>query len=425
MSPGWKAATVAIFLLTYVAIIVFYHRKGLIIWAGVLLLVALPILPLRQALAAINWNVVLLYFGMLFVGEVFLYSKMPDYLAMAFASRAKRVRLAMVAVCALSGLLSVFLENVAVVLLVAPIAMAIARKCEVSPVPLFIGIAISSNLQGAATLIGDPPSMLLAGFAKITFNDFFIFHGKPGIFFAVQLGALASAAVLYVCFRKYNKPMPALEKEHYISLAPSLLVLALIGALAIGSSFDHGFELMAGALCCVFGAICFAWYAWHSERRELRRFFSSLDWQTGLFLIGVFVLVESLDAAGVMNDVARAVLRVAGGSPFAVFLFIVWISVLLSAFVDNVPFLVAMLPVIKIVTAEMHVSPHALYFGLLIGASVGGNITPIGASANIVAMGILKKQGHRTRFVEFVKIGLPFTLAAVTASSLFVWLVFG
>jgi Na+/H+ antiporter NhaD/arsenite permease-like protein len=137
--------------------------------------------------------------------------------------------------------------------------------------------------------------------------------------------------------------------------------------------------------------------------------------------MGIFILVRSLSAQGLMEDAARLILSASGNDPFAVYLMIVWISVFLSAFIDNVPFLVAMLPVVQIVTGKLGVAPQATYFGLLLGASIGGNITPIGASANIVAMGILKKQGYRVRFMEFVRIGFPFTVASVTVSSLFVW----
>lgn len=422
-----KLVVITVFLLTYLWVILFYRWKTQIVWAAVVVLVALKLLSPEQALASVNWNVILLYFGMLFVSETFLYSKVPDYLATLFASKAPSVRVAMVILCAFTGCLSVVLENVAVVLLVAPIALAISKKCGISPVPLFIGMAISSNLQGAATLIGDPPSMLLAGYAGLSFNDFFVIDGKPSMFFAVQVGALVSVLVLYLLFRKYNTKLPPLEKAPYDSLVPAILVLLLVGALALSSSFqhgEHGVSYMAGLLCCLFGAICFVWYLWHSRARKVTEFLSKLDWQTGLFLVGIFILVESLSVAGVMGDLANLILRVSGSSPFLVYCLVVWVSVGISAFVDNVPFLVAMLAVTRMLIEQTGLPPHLLYFGLLLGASVGGNVTPIGASANIVAMGIVRKQGHETTFGEFVKIGLPFTVASVLASSLFVWFIF-
>ena len=151
---------------------------------------------------------------------------------------------------------------------------------------------------------------------------------------------------------------------------------------------------------------------------------NTLDWQTGLFLIGIFILVQSLAVSGVIDDAAQMIIRITGKNAFAAFMVILWSSVFLSAFIDNVPFLVAMLPVTKLLTEHIGTSPYVFYFGLLLGASIGGNITPIGASANIVAMGIVKKQGHHVKFMQFVKIGLPFTIAAVIASAAFIWFVF-
>jgi len=424
-----KILVLAVFALTYVFIVILYHRKMIVVWVGVALLLALRLLGLgpmsfRQALGAVEWNVILLYFGMLLVSEVFLYSKMPDYLATVLTRGARRVGGAMVLLCVFSGFLSIALENVAVVLLLAPVALAIARKCDVPPVPLFIGIAISSNLQGAATLIGDPPSMLLAGFARLGFNDFFVYDGRPGIFFATQVGAVVSTVVLMVIFRRYSREMPTVPREPYLSAVPTYLVVGLIAALVASSSISHSFHYMTGLLCAVFGLLCLLWYVGRTRARELSTFFKALDWQTGVFLVGIFVLVESLSAVGVMEDLADIMLRVSGSRPFVIYMMVVWMSVLISGFVDNVPFLVAMLPVMQIITTRLGVSPYLFYVGLLLGASVGGNITPIGASANIVAMGIMRKQGYRTGFWDFMRIGFPFTVFAVLASTLFAWVVF-
>jgi len=420
-----KLFVAGVFLIAYVLLILLYRHKLIVVWAAVAVLLALRYLSPLAAWRAIEWNVVLLYFGMLLVSESFLFSRMPDFLATVIAGRAGRVSVALLLLCVFAGLLSTVLENVAVVLLVAPVGLAIARKCDVHPGPLLIGLAVISNLQGAATLIGDPPSMLLASFAGLSFNDFFILQGRPYIFFATQVGAVFGSAVLYLFFARYNRRMPPLEKEGYLSLGPTLLALALVVALVVSSSLEHGFEYATGLLCIFFGALSFFWYLWHNKSREIKDYLRRLDWQTGVFLIGIFVLVESLAVVGLMEDLAGYILAAAGSRPFAVYALIVGVSVLLSAFIDNVPFLLAMLPVCRLITEAIPINPYLLYLGLLLGASVGGNVTPIGASANIVAMGILRRQGQAVRFGQFVRIGLPFTLAAVAASTLFGWLIYG
>ena len=165
-------ATLIIFILGYFLIILFYEKKFIFVWIAVIILILIKSVTIPEAFFSINWNVIMLYIGMLFVSSVFLYSKMPDYLANYFVSKARRTSSIMLIICIFAGILSIFLENVSVVLLVAPIALSISKRCKINPIPLFIGIAISANLQGSATLIGDPPSMLLASFAHLRFNDF-------------------------------------------------------------------------------------------------------------------------------------------------------------------------------------------------------------------------------------------------------------
>ena len=420
-----KFLALAIFVITYIFLIIFYHKKSLIVWAAVLLILLFGILDPQHALKAINLNVILLYFGMLFISELFLYSKMPDYLAEIFASKATKVWGVMLIICGITGILSIFLENVAVVLLMAPIALSVAVKCNINPVPLFIGMALSSNLQGAATLIGDPPSMLLAGFAKMSFNDFFFTGGKPGIFFAVQIAFVAALIVLYFFFKKNKENMPELSKEKHITIIPSVLIIILIGLLIYSSSIETGIDYLNGLICFILGIFACIWYVFHKRRQEnLKTFFKKMDWDTGIFLIGIFILVESISANGILDYVSSFILSVGHGNSLLIFSIIVGVSVLLSAFIDNVPFLLAMLPVVQTVTLTIGANPFLFYFALLIGASVGGNITPIGASANIVAMGIMKKRGYTVKFMEFVKIGFTFSIIAVLFACTFLWLVY-
>lgn len=415
-----------IFILTYLLVILFYNRKSIIVWISVAMILLLGVLTGKQALSSINLNVMFLYIGMLFLSELFLQSKMPDFLAEIFTSKAKKVWGAMLILCAISGILSIFLENVAVVLLMAPIALSISTRCKINPVPLFIGIAISSNLQGAATLIGDPPSMLLAGFTGMNFNDFFFINGKPGIFFAVEIAFIASLFVLYFFFRKNKNNMPKLKKEKPKTFIPSLFLIVLVISLILSSFVETNLYYLAGLICLVFGLTSLIWFYFYKEREEdMKDFVKKLDWDTAIFLAGIFILVESISANGLLNYISDFILSLGKGNILLIFIAIVSISVLVSAFVDNVPFLIAMLPVVKSVTESLGTNPYLFYFGLLIGASVGGNITPVGASANIVAMGIMKKQGHEVKFMEFVKIGLLFTLVGVLAACVFLWFVYG
>lgn len=417
-----KHTALLVFIAAYVGFVFFHRLSAHFACLAALLLVFLGVIGPGDALQAINWNVMGIFVGTLVVAELFMLSRMPAYLAEILVNRAGNLCVAMLLICGLTGLLSAFMANVATVLIMAPIAMALSARLEMAPSLFLISLAICSNLQGTATLIGDPPSMILAGYTGMTFDDFFFYRGRPSIFFAVEIGALASFVVLYLFFRRYHQPAQVVEVERVKSWAPTWLLLLLIISLASSTSFNHGFKYMAGGICMLFGLIGLVWYKL-SFGEGLKDFVKGLDWHTTLFLMGVFVIVGGLTTVGLIDDLSHLIHRLSGDNLLVAFLLMVWLSVLFSAFVDNIPYLIAMIPVAQHLSTEAGSRPELLLFGLLIGTCLGGNVTPIGASANVVTLGLLRRNGTHVSFMEFVKIGLPFTLAAVAAASAFLWLV--
>lgn len=386
------------------------------------MLVLLGALSPREAFLAVNWNVMGIFVGTLVIADLFMESRVPAYLAEVIVDRSRNTCWAILWICLMTGFISAFVENVATVLIVAPIALAMAKKLDIKPVGMMIAIAISSNLQGAATLIGDPPSMLLAGYAKMNFGDFFVYHGKPSIFFAVQLGGVTSLIVLYYNFRQFRTKTVVVSIEKIRSWTPTIMLVLLIVMLALSSFFDTGFSYAAGIICMVFGVIGLFWDKLFNKK-SIRQGIKELDWDTTFFLMGVFILVGGLTANGWIDIIAKFFTESIGDNLFIGYSLLVFIAMLASAFIDNVPFLAAMLPVAMAMAHDMQVNPTLFLFGLLIGASLGGNITPIGASANIIACSLLKKEGYHVGFGEFAKLGVPFTLAAVAAAYLFIWFV--
>jgi Na+/H+ antiporter NhaD/arsenite permease-like protein len=415
-----KYTSIIIFVIAYILFAALSKRRTIVAILASGLLILTGTITLKETFSAINWNVMGIFVGTLVVADLFMESRVPAYLAEIIVDKAKNTTWAILLVCALTGFISAFVENVATVLIVAPIALALAKKLKIQPVNMMIAIAISSNLQGTATLIGDPPSMLLGGYAKMTFMDFFFYKGRPGIFFAVQTGAIASFFILYYIFRKHREKMRIIPVEKVLSWIPTIILVSLIFALAISSFFDTGFSYMAGVICMVAAGISILWEKFVNKGSIIEGI-KKLDWDTTFFLVGVFILVGSIGYTGWIETISDFLSRLVGSNIFLGYTLIVFISVFLSAFIDNVPFLAAMLPVAGAMSAKLGVSPYLFYFGLLIGASLGGNITPIGASANIVACGLLKKEGYEVSFRSFMKIGLPFTLVAVTAAYLFIW----
>lgn len=417
-----KIISLSVFTLAYLCFIFFPSQRTRVAVSAAVVLILTHVISLKEAFLAVNWNVMGIFVGTLIVADVFMESRVPACIAELIVNKARNTGWAVLFICALTGFISAFVENVATVLIVAPIALSLARKLKINPMNMMIAIAASSNLQGTATLIGDPPSMLLGGFAKMNFGDFFFFHGRPSIFFAVELGAAVSFIVLYLIFHGHKEKVQILAVEKVKSWVPTLLLMSLIVLLAFSSFLDTGFSYMAGVLCVVFGIISILWERF-VNKASLLEGIKSLDWETTFFLMGVFVLVGSITLTGWIETIAAFLSGLIGTNILFGYLLLVSVSVVLSAFIDNVPFLAAMLPVALSMSYKLGIDPSLYLFGLLIGASLGGNITPIGASANIVACGLLKKEGYEAGFGDFLKIGLPFTLAAVSAASLFVWIV--
>jgi Na+/H+ antiporter NhaD/arsenite permease-like protein len=264
--------------------------------------------------------------------------------------------------------------------------------------------------------------MILASFQRMDFNDFFFYQGRPSLFFAVQVGAVASLFVLWRLFRHHHQAVAEIEPEPVVSLVPTWSLLLLIVLLALSPIVDPGFEWLGGTICMTLGVLLVFW-----DERRVRGRASLLvrryDWNTTFFLIGVFVLVEAMVSVGLIDDLARGFTRFTGDHPLVIFVSLVAMSVLLSAFVDNIPYITTMIPVVQEVARGVGLNEVPFIFGMVLGASLGGNITPFGASANVVAVGILRKGGTTVSTRDFVRIGLPFTLVATAAGAAFVWFV--
>ncbi|MDP8259459.1 MAG: SLC13 family permease [Candidatus Gygaella obscura] len=417
-----KLLNIIIFVTAYFFVVLFIKKRTFVSVLAVLILLFTGCLSLKDAFFSVNWNVLGIFVGMLFIADIFMESRVPAYLAEIIVNRSKNISYAILFICALTGILSAFLENVATVMIIAPIALAMAKKLNFNPIKMMIAIAISSNLQGAATLVGDPPSMLLGGFAKMNFAHFFFYQGKPSIFFAVELGALVSFVVLYFVFKSHQQKFSSLPLEKVNSWVPTGILVILIILLALTSFIDLEFSYMAGALCMVFALVSLAYKKFFLKKGILENI-KGLDWNTLLFLLAIFILVGSLGINGWIDIISLKISGIIGTNILLGFVLLIVFSVIFSAFIDNVPFLAAMLPVAIGISDKLNMNPTLFLFALLIGASLGGNITPIGASANIVACGILKKEGYSVSFKKFVSIGLPFTIAATLAASVFVWFV--
>ncbi|MBQ7549395.1 MAG: arsenic transporter [Clostridia bacterium] len=396
-----------------------------------------------EALGEIDWNVIMMIAGTMGTVYLFIESKMPQLMSDYLISKMPNVKWAVFAMSLFAGVISAFVDNVATVLMIAPVAIAVCKKLEISPVPSIICIAVSSNLQGAATLVGDTTSILLGKAANLDFTDFFVDEGRPGMFFVVEAGALASALIILWMFRREKSPVNSMERTVVEDKFPTVLLIATVLTLIAVSFIPYKQNAEPGqfykpditnGLICVFYFIIGLVRDIIKRRsfKMLKASFMEIDYYTIALLAGLFVVIGGVSRAGVITMIGKAIAGIGGSSGTSVFLIytiIVWISVLISAFIDNIPYTATMLPVVAVIAADLSatsgiaVEPKLLYYGLLCGATLGGNLTPIGASANIAGIGILRKEGYEVKAGTFMKFGIPFTLAAVITGYILIWVI--
>lgn len=400
-----------------------------------------------EAVSEIDWNVLLMIAGTMGTVQLFIDSGMPMVMSEIIIGRVPNVKWMIVILSMFAGIVSAFVDNVATVLMIAPVALAICRQLKVSPVPVIICISISSNLQGAATLVGDTTSILLAKAASLDFTDFFFLDGKLGMFWVTEAGAVAAAVIIYFMFRKENAPISSAARNEVKDKFPTvLLALTILTLIAVSfipykdSAAPGQFykpDISNGLIAMFYFLVGFA-RACIKEKSSApaKHLLGSIDYYTLFLLTGLFVIIGGIKKAGVIDLLAQLIFELCGGdaltkgSMLLAYTIIVWMSVLASAFIDNIPYVATMLPVVELLTVNFMqspaypFSPYVLYFGLLVGATLGGNITPVGASANIAGIGILRKEGEEVKPGFFMKYSVPFTLTAVTVGYVLVWLLY-
>ena len=421
-----KTVAIILFIAMYVGLIAFPKRRAQIALLVAAIFVITGILPYNQIISAVDWNVLLMIFGTLLLVDYFIESKMPNLIADKLLNLAPNVMWVTILMSLFSGIISAFIDNVATLLMVAPVGLAICKKLKINPVPMIISIAVSSNLQGAATLVGDTTSIMLGAYAGMDFMDFFWMNGRPGIFFAVEIGACLTIPIMMILFRKDKYPVSSNEYTKVTDYVPTIMMVAHVVLLMAASFIPNKPELTNGMICLICSLIGMAWeYFKDHDKERVIRVMKNVDYDTVLLLTGLFMVIGGITNMGVVDDLAGLIVKAGGNNIFLLFTIIVWGSVLISAFIDNIPYVATMLPVLQGVTLALGIEPYLLYFGLLCGATLGGNITPVGASCNIAGVGMLRKEGYEVSFTDFIRIGIPFTLAAVIGGYVFLWLVWG
>lgn len=418
---------IILFAVTYVLMLTFSKYRPWFALASAAVFILTGMLPANQILPNLDFNVLLMIAGTMGIVQLFIDSKMPALMADVIMERVPNVQMAAVCLALFAGIISAFVDNVATVLMVAPVALEICKKLKTNPVPFIIAIAVSSNLQGAATLVGDTTAILLGSALDMSFLDFFFYEGKPGMFFVVEMGAVLSALILAYLFRREKAPIPrTAARTEVTDYVPTFLLLGAILGLIAASFLPVKPDITNGLVCCALMVVGLIYnYAKKKNLDAVLGPIKAIDFETIGLLVGLFLMIGGISNMGVIDALAQLLVKLGGGNLFWMYTIIVWASVLISAFIDNIPYVATMIPVIASISAEMGCDPTALYFGLLSGATLGGNCTPIGASANIAGIGILRKAGCEVKNADFFRIGIPFTLSAILPAYILLWVIFG
>ncbi len=369
----------------------------------------------------IDWNVIFLLLGMMIIVGILQQSGVFEFLAIWAAKRAKgRPFVIMVMLVIITALLSAFLDNVTTVLLIAPVTLLICDRLAISAVPFLIAEVMASNIGGTATLIGDPPNIIIASRAGLNFNDFLI-NLAPIV--AVLL--VVFVGLCWLLFRKQLRFNPE-RVERVMALSPreairdvSLLVKSLVViALVLAGFVLHPILGVGPAIVALLGAGLLVLIT----RLEPRKIFADVEWETLLFFVGLFVMVGSLVNLGIIEYVGKLAIDAIGDNYFGAATGLLFGSALVSGIVDNIPYVATLAPLTSDLVQAGGSAAQPLWWALALGADLGGNLTAIGASANVVVLGIAKRAGHPISFWTFTKYGLIVTTITISLCLPYLWL---
>jgi Na+/H+ antiporter NhaD/arsenite permease-like protein len=418
---------VAVFVVAYVLIATEWTHKLLATLGGAGILLALGVTDSDHAFyspdTGIDWDVVFLLFGMMVIVGVLRRTGVFEYVAIWAAKRAKGSPLrVMILLTLITAIASAFLDNVTTVLLIAPVTLLVCDRLGIDPVPFLIAEVMASNIGGAATLIGDPPNIIIASRSGLTFNDFLI-HLTP----LVVLELLVFTLVLPRLFKGSFTVDPdrvddvlRLNEKEAIEDRGLLLKCGAVLLLVFTGFVGHAAFHVEPSVVALLGAGVLVLIS----KVATRDYMSSVEWQTLLFFAGLFVMVGALVKTGVIEDLADWVGSVTGGHTLFAVMLVLVVSAVLSGVIDNIPYVATMSPVVFDLTRGIAdpAQAHALWWALAIGADFGGNATAIGASANVVVIGLALRAGHPISFWAFTRKGVVMTAITILVAAPYLWL---
>ena len=414
---------VGVFAVTYALIISERVHKTTAALAGGMTMVALNVLDTEQAFEAIDLEVIFLLTGMMIIANTMAGTGVFQWTAIRSAKAAGgRPMGVLLLLCTITAVTSAFLDNVTTVVLIAPVTIAVAQTLRVSPVPMLIAEVLASNIGGAATLVGDPPNILIASHADIDFVTFFVNVGPMAVIalvvFLVALRWLFGRQM--VASDETRERVMQMDHSHLITDPGLLRVTGVILALVVAGFLLQGLLGYQPAAVAMMGAAAVLMATRHDPHLVLRE----VEWVTLFFFVGLFMVVGGLEEVGLLEDIGEWAADVTGGSALAASMMILWMSAVLSGFMANIPYTVTMLPIVEEMSGRLEggTSPNVLWWSLAIGADMGGNLTIIAASANVLVANLAARSGHHISFLEFFRYGSVTTLGTMLIGTGYLWL---
>ncbi|WP_405431609.1 SLC13 family permease [Micromonospora sp. NBC_00617] len=424
---AWIA--VAVFVAAYVLIATEKINRVAVALGGASIMLAIGATDAEHAFfseeAGIDWNVIFLLLGMMLIVGVLKRTGLFEYLAIWSAKKARgRPFPIMVILVVVTAVVSAALDNVTTVLLVAPVTLLVCERLGVPPIPFLIAEVMASNIGGAATLVGDPPNIIIASRSGLSFTDFLnvmaplvlivlvVFIGLCRIMFRTAFRYDAERAARVMALREAD----AIRDRRLVVIS-----LVVLGTVLLAFSLHTVLDLEPSVVAVLGGLLLLA-----LSRLDTEDVVKDVEWPTLVFFAGLFVMVGALVATGVIDSVARSATDAVGGKLWPATMLLLWASAGLSAIVDNIPYVATMSPIVsELVNAEGGLGKaQVLWWALAIGADFGGNATAVGASANVVVLGIAERAGHKITFWGFTRYGLIVTVISVAIAVPYLWLRF-
>lgn len=423
---------IGIFLIAYAFIISEKINRAIVAILGAGIMVMFGIMDLNNAFLHVDWGTITLLIGMMILVNITRQSGVFEYLAVKAAKVAKgRPLMILIYLSLLTAVGSAFLDNVTTVLLIVPVTFAITTILRINPVPFLIAEVLFSNIGGTATLIGDPPNIMIGNANKHLDFNAFLANMAPIILVIIPIVLI----YLVILFRKqmYTQPdrvleLMSIDERKYLKDRKLMIKSLIVLAAVIISFMSHSILHLEPALVAIFGASILMLIT-HNDEHKLESLLAKVEWITIFFFAGLFILVGGLIEVGLISQLAEKMLGFTDGNIGLTASLILWVSGIASATIDNIPFVATMIPLIQDLAAQMNLavsSPeiNTLWWSLALGACLGGNGTVLGASANVIVSGLAVKEGHGFSYLQFLVIGAPITLITLAISHAYIWLRF-